>query len=363
MEDAARLLKIEPARFRFLEMQCRELLPSSRLEIPRKYDANELKILSAANRLLEEGVSPAALRASLGRMLAQPLGWTDDTDWHEAVGSPRARLIAVTSGKGGVGKSSIALNIGVVLAESGVRTALMDADLGVANAHLLAGVSARRTLRDVVSGSCSMGEIVARVTDGLDIIPGSSGIFELANLAGARRRLLLKELQKLESAYDVILVDTGAGVADTVLDFVVSADFVLVVTTAETTSITDAYSLIKLSLRRNPHCDMGVVANRARTAREGASALDRITECARRFLGRDLIQLGCVWEDTQVRRAVNERVPFVLRYPQGRASASIRRLARTLEDMGMTSPCSRGGEAGFTVGRCSPGPLHAGVAE
>jgi flagellar biosynthesis protein FlhG len=165
--------------------------------------------------------------------------------------------------------------------------------------------------------------------------------------------MLLEELYRIESGYDVILVDTGAGVASSVLDFVVAADFVLVITTAEATAITDAYALIKLSLQRNPDCSIGLVANRVRSAREGESALQRIADCTERFLGLSVLDLGCVWEDGHVRAAVNERVPFVHGYPKSRASVSMRRLARYLRQNDIVS--SRGVRAEDKVSSRLPG--------
>ena len=336
-DEAAKLLGLEPARIRFLELHCQDFLSQSRWEIPRRYGNKDLKVLAAGNRLLEKGLPLNALKSQLFVMLASPSVRNKDSNRLPAHELSRATLIAVTSGKGGVGKSNIALNLGVEFVRSGLRTMLMDADFGVANVHLLAGLGAGPTLQDVVSGRCAMKDVVATAPDGPDIVPGSSGILELADLPATKRQMLLEEIRTIESRYDVILVDTAAGVAQTVLDFVVSSDFVIVVTTAETTAITDAYALIKLSLARNPYCRIGVVANRVRSVREGESTLRRIADCTERFLGRSIVELGCVWEDTHVRTAVNERVPFLLSYPKSRASVSVRRLAGLLKDKDIVS--------------------------
>lgn len=361
--EAAKLLGIEPARFRFLEMHCQDFLSLSRLEIPRTYSTSDLKILAAANRLLKDGLAPTALRTHLSKMLADPSGWTGGSNGVGRNGLNAGKLIAITSGKGGVGKSNVALNLSVELAREGLRTAVMDADLGVANLHLLAGLTTDRTLTHVISGECAIDEIIARMPGGPDIVPGSSGIFEMANLPAHRRQTLLAGLRKLESRYDVILIDTAAGVGGSVLDFLVSSDFVLVVTTPETTAIADAYALIKLTFQRSPYCRIGVVANRVRSAREGAATLGRISDCTRRFLARSLLELGHIWEDSHVRRAVDERVPFSVGYPQSRASAAVRRLARTLLEKGTASPRPRMEGTGFGVfvERCSV--LAAATAE
>lgn len=338
IDEAARLLGLEPARIRFLEIHCQDFLSQSRWEIPRRYGKEDLKVFALGNRLLKKGMPPHSLKSHLSRILTGSPVWGADSRGRPQHESSGATLIAVTSGKGGVGKSNIALNLGVELVRLGVRTMVMDADLGVANVHLLAGLKTGPTLRDVVAGRCAMKDVVMRVPDGPDIVPGSSGILELADLPATRRQALVEELREVESRYDVILVDTAAGVAGTVLDFVISSDFVLVVTTAETTAITDAYALIKLSVGRNPYCAIGMVANRVRNAREGESTLARIADCTQRFLGKSILELGCVWEDTHVRTAVNERVPFLLGYPKSRASASMRKLARQLREKDIISP-------------------------
>ena len=340
-DEAARLLGLEPARFRFLETHCEDFLSGSRLQFPRSYSSGDLKILAAASRLHRQGLPTTALKERLAEMLSRPSDWNGGPDSEPASAHPAPRFIAIASGKGGVGKSNIALSLGVELVAGGLRTALLDADLGVGNVHLLAGLKTGSTLGKVISGECAIEDVIARAPGCPDIVPGSSGIYELANLSAPRRLSLLAEIKKLESRYDTILVDAAAGVSRAVLDFSAAADFLMVITTAETTAITDAYALIKLSVERNPYCRIGVVANRVRSAREGAAALRRISNCVQRFMGRSVLELGCVWEDSRVRRAVNERVPFVLAYPNSRASAAIRKLAGLLRREKIVSPNAR----------------------
>lgn len=342
-DEAARMLRVEPSRFRFLEMQCEDFLSSSRLEFPRRYSSGDLKILQAANHLHEEGLAPGALKSRLAGLLSEPESWNGDSGRTKAAAGA-SRLITVASGKGGVGKSNITLSLGAQLVSAGVSTAVLDADLGVANVHLLAGLRVGPTLKDVISGTCEIEDIIARVPDGPDVVPGSSGIYEMANLSAPRRHALLGRIAGLAQRYDVVLVDAAAGVSGSVLDFVVVSDFTIVVTTAETTAITDAYALIKLGFARNPYCRMGVLINRVKSAREGAAAMERISECVRRFLGRSVAGLGYVWEDSRVRRAVNERVPFVLAYPESKASASIRKLEVLLRRENIVAPGRRNSE-------------------
>jgi len=361
--EASKSLGIEPARFRFLETHCRDFLSASQLEVPQRYTSGDLKILASADRLLKNGVSPSTLKTQLTTLLREPSRWQSFLNGSMRGEPTSARLISITSGKGGVGKSNVALNLGVELVRAGLRVAVLDADLGTANLHLMAGLTSGQSLRHVISGNCSIEQIIATVPDGPDIVPGASGIFELANLPHIKRQMLITELRRLESRYDVVLIDTAAGVAGTVLDFVVSSDFVLVFTTAETTSITDAYALIKLASERNPSSAIGIVANRLRSTREGVSTLGRISNCARRFLGRSVLEMGYIWEDSHVARATNECVPFTVRYPDSRASRSIRKLAHLLCEKDIASPCLRERGTGFHVfvDRCST--LAVGVAK
>jgi len=347
-KEIEELLGVESSRFRFLEMHCQDFLSPSRFEIPHRYCSGDLKILDAANRLLERGISPSVLKSNLAEMLANP-EWSGGVEESAAPESTSGKLIAVASGKGGVGKSNIALNLGVEFVRSGLRTVVMDADLGVANLHLMAGLKTGPTLRDVASGECGIEDTLASVSEGPDIVPGSSGVFELANLPAAKRQLLLSELEKLEARYDVILIDAAAGVAGAVLDFVVSSDFVLVVTTPENTAITDAYALIKLALERDPCCDIGVVANRVRNTKEGARTIGQISYCVKRFLNRSVHELGWIWESSDVRRAVNERSPFSICHPRSRAAIAVRKLARVLIEKGIVFSHPQQERTGFKM--------------
>jgi len=327
-DTASKSLKMEPARFRYLELLCQELLSTPGPGFQREYVSRDLKVLETADRLLREGVAPASLKVHLRRSLSP----RREGDGHSglAVNLQKACVISISSGKGGVGKSTLALNLGVELKRAGHRVVVVDADLGTANLHLMAGIRPGRTLHHVISGECPIEDIILQVIGGPDIICGSSGILELANMNRQKRELLLSELARLEHLYDVILVDTAAGVAASVIDFVSSSDFALVVTSPEVTSITDAYAVIKLAVEHDRDCRLGLVANRVRSVSEGASVLGRISKCATRFLLKPVLELGFIWEDSNVRRAVNAGCPLAIQHPDSRASLAIRKLARVL---------------------------------
>lgn len=345
-DQATRLLNIEPARFRYLEILCQDFLSQPGWGFTRKYHPHDLEMLSVANRLLNEGIPPGTLKLHLRRAASQRK--RDVAGNARPVDSRKAAFVSISSGKGGVGKSTLALNLGVELLRAGHRVVVVDCDFGTANLHVMAGVRADRTLRHLLSGECSIEDIVFRIPGGPDIVPGSSGIIELTRLSREKREMFLLELVRLQSLYDIILMDTAAGVAPSVIDFVAASDFGLVVTSPEKTAITDAYALIKLTLERNRKCKLGLVANRVRSAREGASVLGRISHCARRFLNQPILELGYVWEDSSVRHAVNEGVALTLRYPNSRAASAIRKLAGALRNKELIFPHPRTSGSGLT---------------
>jgi flagellar biosynthesis protein FlhG len=238
--------------------------------------------------------------------------------------------VAVTSGKGGVGKTSLALNLALAWAQAGHQTCLLDGDLGLANVDVLLNLHPPHSLRDVLAGSLGLEEIVVRGPAGLRVIPAASGIEALANLPAGARRSLLGKLRGLGSVADLVVLDTGAGLSRLVLSLVLAADEGLVLTTPEPTALTDAYAMLKVLTQRRPDLPLSLVVNLAEHgehAREVHARLDRIV---RRFLGRDIPLAGWIPRDACVERAVREQRPLTLYFPYARAAESIRRLAGTL---------------------------------
>ncbi len=238
----------------------------------------------------------------------------------------RSRVIAVSGGKGGVGKSSVAVNLGLAMAATGRRVLLVDADLGLASLDVMLGLDARNSLADVVLDGLPAGQAVARIAGGLDLLPGASGVAEMTSLKPIQLDHLLAELTRLEGNYEVILVDTAAGAGGEVRAFLRAADRVVVVTTPEPTAITDAYALSKL-LSRDGQRDLGVVVNMARSEREGQKVAARLAAVARRYAGVEIAQLGAVPFDWQVAAAIRERRPVMLGRPRCAASVALRRTA------------------------------------
>jgi len=255
----------------------------------------------------------------------------------------RARVIAITSGKGGVGKSNVAVNLAIRLASAGKEVVLLDADLGLANADVLCNIDLPLNLSHVIARKRQLREVMVKGPGGFGLIGGASGLARMADLSDDDRQRLVDALGELEQQSDVILIDTGAGISPNVLTFTRAADEVLVVTTPEPTAITDAYAVIKV-IRRNegdidresgagpsPGRPISLLVNQARSATEAALVYDRIARVARQFLGSAVQDGGYVLSDDHVSTAVRQRVPFVISSPKCPASECITRLAMRLE--------------------------------
>lgn len=262
----------------------------------------------------------------------------------EAAGEKRPeRILAVASGKGGVGKSSIALNLALDLARRGRLTYLLDADFGMANAGILAGIQPRWHMGHLLSGERTIEEIVARGPWDLGILSGASGLEELANLSADQRRLLGRQMSGFQARLDYLVVDTGAGISSNVISFVLRADQALVVATPEPTSLADAYGLIKTLHERRFPGRISVVVNRAQSIREARATGERLVELSRRYLDRAVDWAGFVLEDPAVGRAVRKRAPFVVYDPSSTASRSVALLADRIESGSAAPPLATDG--------------------
>jgi flagellar biosynthesis protein FlhG len=251
-----------------------------------------------------------------------------------------ARVIAVTSGKGGVGKTTFAANMAVLLARWGKQVILLDCDLGTANVDVLLGLRPRYSLQHVLSRQRRLDEVIVTGPGGVRVVPGGSGLEELANLSSARCEELLHAFAALDGEADVMLLDTGAGISENVLRFVVAAGEAIVVTTPEPTAMADAYALIKLAHRRMALLDeesggeapfLRVVVNQATSEREGRETAQAIVTVAQRFLQAPIESLGWIPSDPSVARAVRAQLPVVDAYPRSPAALALARLARQLQ--------------------------------
>src|SRR5438132_2889004 len=255
---------------------------------------------------------------------------------------PRASVIAITSGKGGVGKSNIGVNLAIKFAEAGKHVVLLDADLGLANADVLCNVDLPHNLSHVIARKKELSEVMIEAPGGFHLIGGASGLARMADLTDFDRQRLVDALGQLEQQTDVILIDTGAGISPNVLSFTRAAEHVLVVTTPEPTAITDAYAVVKVISRDGCERRLSLLVNQTRAPGEGRVVHERIAKVARQFLGVSVLDAGSVPLDEQVAMAVRRRTPFTLGTPRCPASISVAQLAMRLEQ-GVASKLNHGG--------------------
>ena len=252
----------------------------------------------------------------------------------EEQGFSNARVIAVTSGKGGVGKTSLSVNLAIMLSRMGKRVVVFDADFGLANVEVMLGIRPRYNLLDVIHNEKRIEEIITEAPNKIGFISGGSGVSELATLDSECIQSLILELTKLDTMYDVVIIDTGAGITDSVMEFVMVSPEVLLVVTQEPTSITDAYSLLKVLRRKekfNPlYKTIHVVANRVDDADEGLEIFNKINTVSTKFLNTKLQYLGAVVQDRNASMAIIEQKPMVIAFPQSQASKDMTQVAYKL---------------------------------
>lgn len=238
-----------------------------------------------------------------------------------------ARIITVTSGKGGVGKSNFTLNFALALKALGRRVLVFDADIGMANIDVLMGVSSRFSLYHLLRKEKSIEDVIQYGPEGLPYIAGGSGIADMISLSEEDLNYFVSQIELISSEMDYIIFDTGAGLSKENMKFITSADHCLVVTTPEPTSITDAYALIKVVHGSDPNVPFTLVVNRAGDEAEARQASDKIILTARRFMDLDIKLLGYVTDDPFVVKSVKRQVPFSLAFPRCEAARDIQRLA------------------------------------
>jgi flagellar biosynthesis protein FlhG len=255
--------------------------------------------------------------------------------------SSLARVIAVTSGKGGVGKTNIAANLAICLARLNKRVLLLDADISLANVDVVMNIRGKYDISHVINGHKSMTDIVQPGPSGVQVICGASGLDRLADLSDGEQRNLLRHLSSLQKETDTIVVDTAAGISRSVVSFCLAADHVLVVTTPEATAMIDAYGMIKVLARKRYEGPISIVVNMAHDIAEGKRTYQRIADVARKFLERDLYFAAVLPKDDRLCTAVRSRKPVVLAYPNAQISASLAKLAARLSDVKRDGQLSR----------------------
>ncbi len=248
----------------------------------------------------------------------------------------KTKTIAITSGKGGVGKSTLAVSLSISLSNNGNSVTLLDADLGLANINVILGIIPKFNLYHVIKGKKKLKDIVIDVPEGIKIIAGASGFHQLANLDPKQRSEFIGYVSELDS-YDYMIIDTGAGVSQNVLSFVVAADEVIVVTTPEPTAITDAYGIIKSIASQDPEKSIRLLVNRVQTVAEGKRVAQRVINIAGQFLNIKVESLGFVFDDIHVPKSVRNQKPFIVSYPKSKAAVCINIIADRISNKGVES--------------------------
>lgn len=253
------------------------------------------------------------------------------------------RTLCITSGKGGVGKTTLSVNLGIALASSGKRVLLLDGDMGLANLNVLLGIIPKFTINDVVLGRKTLREILMPTGHGMDLIAGGSGIAGLADLSEDARRHLMDALGTL-SGYDLLIIDTGAGIGDNVMRFILAADEVVIVTTPHPTSLTDAYGMIKSILAQESK-SLKLIVNSASSPAEAQRVASRLKSVTDKFMNGTLDCIGYVPRDPLIEKSILAQKPHLLMHPLSSSAQRIRELAKRL------SPAPHQDESGTGLGR------------
>lgn len=322
LKEISDKLKLELSLLRFYEKIYFSFLPS-RINAGDHlvYPAAAIEIFKTIHQLKSKQLADEDIKSKLASL---PL------EEKKPERKPLARIITVTSGKGGVGKSNISLNLAIALRLLDKKVMLVDGDLGLANLHLLAGVKAERTLETLIRMDLSLVDIIVSGPCGIAMIAGGSGIAEMANLPDYKRNYLLKQLEQLEQIADYIIIDTSSGVSPAVLDFIRVADDVIIITTPDLTSLADAYGLIKACVQQKISSRFGIFTNQVKNLSQAAAIYQRLASCSQQFLDLPLTNLGYMYRDRSIERAIRNRRPFILEPEKSRISFCIRQLAELL---------------------------------
>lgn len=242
-------------------------------------------------------------------------------------GEKIAHTITVTSGKGGVGKTSLVANMAICLAQAGQRVIILDADLGLANVDVIFGLRPKYNLLDVLNGDMNIDEIMVKGPYGIQIIAGGSGVMELADLESDKANRLFEQLHFLEDKTDFLLIDTGAGISKSVIGFCQAADQVVVITTTEPTSMVDAFGIIKVLSQKRPDAYVSALVNKVDVPEEGEEIYSRLSKVAEAYLDNFKVHyLGCLKQDRNMHIAVRQQQPLMLFSPMSPAAVALRKI-------------------------------------
>ena len=245
-----------------------------------------------------------------------------------------SRVITITSGKGGVGKSNLAINLAISLSRLGKKVIVLDADFGLANIEVMLGIRPQYNLSDLMFRGRSLSEIITKGPENVGFISGGSGIREMTSLTREQLINLSARLSELDRQADVVIIDTGAGISENVMEFVMSSAEVFLIATPEPTSITDAYALLK-TLNHQPeftreHCHIKLIANKVNNEKNGKELFEKLSVVADKFLNISLEYMGAIPSDTNMSKAVMKQQPLTIAYPNSQAARAIDDMARNI---------------------------------
>jgi flagellar biosynthesis protein FlhG len=242
---------------------------------------------------------------------------------------PAPRIVTVTSGKGGVGKTNFTINFAISLSELGQRVVIIDADFGLANVDVMLGVVPKYDLSYVIRQEKTIDDVTCMGPGGIKFISGGAGLSDLVNINPEKLEAFIKSLESLEKTNDIILIDTGAGISDKVIRMILAANETILLTTPEPTSITDAYVLAKMSLSINNTIRFRLIMNKAESHQEAELMLTKFNGVVKKFLNTEVESMGYILYDANVVKSVKEQLPYVLGYPKCLASKQIKDIARS----------------------------------
>ncbi|NLK62804.1 MAG: MinD/ParA family protein [Fusobacteria bacterium] len=241
------------------------------------------------------------------------------------------RVIAITSGKGGVGKTSLSVNLAALIAKEKKKVLIIDGDLGLSNVEIMLGISPAYTMRDLIKKKKNIEDVIVKGPSGIDFISGGNGFIDILELSDVDREEILIKMKKLDTLYDIIIIDTGAGISKNVVSFLMLADEVIVVTTTEPTALMDAYSMIKILTEKKRELTINLIVNRIRNIKEYRRTSNIILKTAKEHLKRDIIDFGFVFEDEVVKNTIFKKMPFALYYPNSKATECIRYIVKKMD--------------------------------